>query len=100
MIEKNKHKTVVIFRKYINPDPDLYPPEILALFPYVKEYNGFVLVYQHIGQHGACDYNHCISITKPATKAEYTSLYNELSGIGYNLLVRKRKNGQPRKTTS
>jgi len=46
--------------------------------------------YESIGQHGAADYMHCLSATKPATPKEYASLKKELESIGYNLKVMKR----------
>ncbi len=83
-MEKDKHKTKVVFRKFKKGD-------ILALFPGIESGRGFVESYQHIGQHGGADYRHCIDVTKPATPEEYSDLQQELESIGYNLLIRKRR---------
>jgi hypothetical protein len=62
-MEKDEHVTEVIFRKYKDHNQD-----ILALFPYEIESGYSCLSYQHIGQHGMADYNHCLDITRPAKK--------------------------------
>jgi hypothetical protein len=74
----------VIFRKY-NKGGD-----VVAFFPDLKGYNYYITSYQHVGQHGDADYNHCLTITKPATETEYKDLYDELKGIGYNMKVVKK----------
>ncbi len=84
---KDTHTTDVIFRYWEN--------EVIALFPQNKEYsNGVlsgVLSYMHVGQHSEANYQHIISNSKLATKEQYTDLYNELEGIGYNLNIKKRR---------
>lgn len=75
-------KTKVIFRKFKNG-------EIIALFPELKEGRGLILSYMHIGQHGDAS-PEIVTDTKPATPEEFAPLYNELTGIGYRLEVRKR----------
>lgn len=75
-------KTKVIFRKFKNG-------EIIALFPELKEGRGLILSYMHIGQHGDASPK-IVMDTKPATPEEFAPLYNELTGIGYRLEVRKR----------
>lgn len=77
-------KTIGVFRKFKDGG------DILALFPEIDEGHGMCLSYQHIGQHGASDYNHCISLTWPAQPHECADLKAELEGIGYNLDIRKR----------
>jgi hypothetical protein len=84
---KDKEKTVVIFRKW-NHNKD-----IIAFFPHEFWMQGNTRLcqsYEHIGQHGGAEYNHCLKSTTPAKPKEYASLKKELEGIGYNLLVRKR----------
>ena len=81
----DKHKTIVVFRKYKKGG------DILALFPGLKNYNYTVGCYEHVGQHGIADYTYCIEITEPALKSEYKDLYNELTRIGYSLTVSQRK---------
>lgn len=78
-------KTKVIFRIFKQGD-------VLALFPEEKETRpGEVLSYQHIGQHGAADYGHCIRITRPASVEEYAPLKRELESLGYELDIRKKR---------
>ncbi len=82
--------TVVIYRKWdiVNSNRILAVfPEILAAtanYPYLS------LSYEHIGQHGACDYKGILQVTTPATPDEYADLHQELTAIGYNLVVRRR----------
>lgn len=83
-MEKDAFKTVVVFRMFKDG-------EVLALFPDIVNYrNGECESYQHVGQHGAADYGHCIQITTPAKPDEYADLQCELEGMGYNLDIRKR----------
>ena len=83
-----KQKVEVVFRKYDNG-------EIVALFPHnVVDWSGTCSSYAHIGQHASCDYDHTISITKPAKPEEYQELYKELEKIGYKVKVIKKRNGR------
>ena len=76
----------VVFRKWKDSG------DILALFPEITANPaGQVLSYQHIGQHGAADYQHCIHQTVKATEIESEPLKDELTRIGYNLVVRERR---------
>jgi hypothetical protein len=77
-------QTRVVFRVW----PDHNGGDVIALFPDVPYDNhtpGRVESYQHIGQHGAADYNHVIAATRPATPDEYAPLLAELQQIGYNV---------------
>jgi len=87
-MKKDTYKTDVIFRKYKDGGA------ILALFPYsVGDRNGNVECYEHIGQHGTGDYEHCVNtLTIPATEAEAKDLKVELESIGYDLVVKKKRN--------
>lgn len=86
-MEKDTNIIDVIFRKYKDNG------FILALFPYEISHSNYVVCYEHVGQHGSADYNHCISrLTTPATESEYKDLKKELESIGYNLNVVKRRN--------
>ena len=84
MTEMDTEVTEVVFRKFKDNG------DIIALFPYVREYNYHVLSYMHIGQHGASDYYPDGTI--PAKPEEYQSLFDELTSLGYNLKVIKRAN--------
>lgn len=83
-------KTKVIFRKFRDG-------ELLALFPdenhgaYDANGNPLCVSYMHFGQHGAANYAHCVSITRPAKPDEYRDLARELTQIGYDLTIRQRK---------
>lgn len=89
-MEKDLHKTDVIFRKDTTKD---FKGQIYALFPHnVETYDGNVLFYTHVGQHGSADYNYCIDRSKLATENEYKDLKNELEAIGYNLNIIKKQN--------
>lgn len=85
-MKKDKHKTVVIFRKFKKGR------DILALFPYIDGGLYFCGSYQHVGQHSSADYDGCIKISTPAKKSEYSDLKKELENLGYNLKVQKRAN--------
>lgn len=78
--------TKVIFRKYRNNG------DILALFPEVPAdcYGKYCQSYEHVGQHGAADYHHCIRITIAAKPAEFADLKTELESRGYCLQIMKR----------
>ena len=71
--------TEVIFRIYQSEN------EVIALFPNeIANSDGDVGSYTHFGQHSIADYDLVMQQTKPATKEQYTQLYNELVRIGYN----------------
>jgi len=65
--------------------------QVIALFPDVDEGFGDCLSYQHIGQHGGADYNGIIAESKPALPSEFADLAEELTNMGYNLVLGKRK---------
>lgn len=72
--------TKVVFRKFKDGG------DVVALFPEERwsrhEYT--ISSYQHVGQHGAADYDHVITISHPARADEYRSLLAELKRIGYD----------------
>lgn len=80
----------VIFRKW-KPKYAGIGDNVLAMFPDLKEFSGYVTSYEHIGQHGAADYASCIAHTRPAKPSEYKDLKKELETIGYRLIVRKHR---------
>ena len=78
-------KTQVMFR--------LWRGDVIALFPYeIADMKGNCLSYQHVGQHGAADYQEIISESIPAIPAEYVGLQAELDNSGYHLEIIKRRN--------
>jgi hypothetical protein len=79
--------TKVIFRKYKEGG------DILALFPELPGTTdpATCLCYEHVGQHGAGNYYHCIdNLTVSAKPEEYADLKAELENIGYRLQVMKK----------
>lgn len=84
-MEKDKHTTKVIYRKFKDGD-------IIAFFPEEKftHYRSTCVSYMHIGQHGEADYQGLLSTTKLAKLDEYKSLHRELESMGYNLIVYKK----------
>ena len=90
-MDKDKHKTKVIFRKFSGKDYNT----IIAIFPYESYYGNDLFTvwsYMHVGQHGPCDYTRNIKNTTPATYSEYYDLMQELESIGYNLEVISKRN--------
>ena len=81
--------TPVVFRVWVSEPPF----ECIALFPTIAgDIRGvFCAGYEHIGQHGAVDYDLCIRKTRPALPNEFRELLKELHNIGYgDLLLIKR----------
>jgi len=86
-LKKDEEPVIVIFRKYKDGG------DILALFPY-EDYTAtgsMCMSYQHVGQHGGANYAHCLDITVNASPEEYEPLRKELEGIGYNLVIRRKR---------
>jgi hypothetical protein len=82
---KDKVETLVVFRVFKDHG------DVVALFPELVLYtDGSCESYQHIGQHGAADYTHCIRISRAAPPKEYAALQAELNNIGYNLKIRQK----------
>jgi hypothetical protein len=80
-MKKDTEKTKVIFRKF--PDG-----EVIALFPEMPE-SYLIMSYMHVGQHGTASKG-IVQSTKLASPEEYNDLFNELSGLGYNLEIVKK----------
>lgn len=81
---KDLSTSTVVFRKFKQGG------DIIALFPYYNEIDFCVLSYQHLGQHGAANYSHCIDKSVIAKPEEYKDLMKELESIGYKLKIAKR----------
>ena len=89
-MKKDSYKTDVIFRVDKTKD---FKGTVFALLPHeVCDKAGHVTTYQHLGQHSAADYKHCISRSRPATPAEYFDLFKEMESVGYNFNVIKKQN--------
>lgn len=84
-MEKDKHITEVIFRKFSGG-------QIIALIPYeISDYKGNVNSYMHIGQHSGATLD-LIHTTKLAQEIEYRDLLNEMENLGYNIKVIQKVN--------
>ena len=89
-MEKDKHKTDVVFRYDSTKD---WKGTIFALFPHeVADFKGNVTCYQHVGQHSAADYGYSIQTSRLAKPSEYSDLKKELNSLGYNLNIVKKQN--------
>lgn len=95
MIEPDKHKTAVIFRKWRKRADG----GVIALFPEIPcdAYRFYVMSYEHMGQHGGADYAGVMFQTLPATEEEFITLKRELERLGYNLAVYQRRTERMRK---
>ena len=74
--------TNVVFRKWLKPNQG-----IIALFPDLPadNYGMYCDSYEHVGQHGAADYQGIIQCSVPASRKESAQLKIELNRIGYRL---------------
>jgi hypothetical protein len=96
---------IVVIRRWKTRPGGLPPHDepfgsLIALFPLMSEGDGLVNSYEHIGQHGAANYNHVIVDTTPArdyedagNDASYSvvALMDELRSIGYDPVQRERR---------
>jgi hypothetical protein len=82
-MEKDKEKTIVIFKK----DAD----GLFAFFPELPGTNDpySCTYYVHVGQHSTGDVAYMASVRR-AKPEEYADLFRELESLGYNLDVRRR----------
>lgn len=91
-MEKDKYETIVVFRRW--KKSVTVHKSVLALFPCSPaDRMGHVMCYEHVGQHGAADYNYIVSMSTPASEndEDVKALKRELRNIGYKLVVRKRR---------
>lgn len=73
--------------------------DCLALFPdQPADRAGHCWSYEHLGQGGAANYNLVIRLTRPAQPGEFEELADELTQLGYQLTVRKRRPASRRRT--
>lgn len=82
-MEKDKDKTIVIFKKDAGG--------LFAFFPELPGTNDryTCTYYAQIGQHSAGDVQ-LMASAKAAKPEEYAYLFRELEGIGYNLTIRRK----------
>lgn len=70
----------------------MWEKDVIAIFPEIVGNDPVTCQsYMHVGQHGACDPNHVIRRSRPATPAEYADLKAELESRGYVLQVIQRQ---------
>jgi hypothetical protein len=86
-IDVDDHDTIVIFRVDRGPRGSVF-----ALMPEcpADEAGNLCTVYEHVGQHGAAAYPHCIATSRPAAPWQYKPLLAELTERGYRVVVRRR----------
>jgi hypothetical protein len=83
IMKQDDYTTEVQFRKFKDG-------EIIAVFPHEIWAGTGTTCYSHIGQHSGCAWN-INTFTTPAKQSEYAELFNELTHLGYNLKVIKRR---------
>lgn len=85
--------TRVVFRRYRKEG------DIIAILLDVAANPGYVVCYQHIGQHGEGKYWGIMADSRRAAPEEYAQLKKELEQIGYIVHVRKRRTIQGQQHT-
>jgi len=86
-MEKDKHKTLVIFRKWKSDG------SIIAIFPFEAWSGPYDCAsYMHVGQHGGCSplLPSCTDLTCKPSLLETKPLQRELEGLGYSLNIGQR----------
>ena len=91
-MKKKVEYTKVIFRVWHEDG------EVIALFPAEAGTPdpSTCSSYEHMGQHGATNYQLVIHATRPATIGESKELARELTGLGYNLTSAYRQSRKDR----
>ena len=79
---ENDERVTMVTRFYFNEKEQ----DLFAFFPHSDEGGGFKLSYSHIGQHSACHPRY-VAESRPATEEEYKDLLEELTSIGYDVLI-------------
>mgnify|MGYP003475260447 CR=1 FL=1 len=88
-MEKDKYITQVMFRTDITKG---FKGTIFAILPYdLSDSQGNITTYQHVGQHSGGDYHVCLQQSRPAKPEEYKDLFEEMTGLGYDLKVIKKR---------
>jgi hypothetical protein len=83
---QHTEKTLVVFRRW----PKSEGGDVIALFPEIEERGGMCESYMHVGQHASANYYGVVNDTHPARPEEYKALAEELTRIGYNLIIRSK----------
>jgi hypothetical protein len=65
---------------------------VIALFPDIPAtiHGEYCLSYARVGQHAAADSHAVVNHSRPATPPEYAALADELTRLGYCLMVLRR----------
>ena len=71
-----------LFLEKIKKDGD-----IIAFLPEIPANSGFIMSYQHTGQHGEASLNYYQDGTKKANNEEYQALLNEIKNIYDNEII-------------
>lgn len=70
----------------------IFEGEVIALFPYeIEDLAGNCTSYALIGQHSAASYDYVVKNSRAATPEEYKDLHEELTEIGYDLTIIKKR---------
>lgn len=70
--------------KFVKSKSGDFKGEVTAIFPYeIANYEGSMMCYAHMGQHGSCC-SEWLNSTTLATEEEYSALLSELISIGYD----------------
>ncbi len=84
-MKKDKNKTRVIFR--MTKETENTSSECIAFFPDSENANpDYIGSYMHVGQHSDAHIDF-MKECKTAKYIDWRPLYNELSGLGYNMSV-------------
>lgn len=82
--DETVEETVVVFRRWRDKAGD-----VIALFPDETADNlGHCSSFEHVGQHGAANYQLVMAATSPASPEQYADLKSELESEPYNYRLR------------
>ena len=93
-MDHNEDKTPVVFRVWRGK----FAGDVLALFPAQCDSvdKPYCMAFEHVGQHGAADYDHVIRSSRPATASEYARLKVELEAEPYNYKLKVYSRATPK----
>lgn len=84
-MDRSKGLERVMFRRF-----RAKPRDVIAFLPDQDEVRGYMMSYQHVGQHGAASYPNPATIPADVSEPDVAALKAELERIGYRLRVVKR----------